>query len=104
MKTRRGIYYDLEESPYITKFRDYRFYFSSEFYRNKFETNLLDYIKEETTKIKKKYQVNIDFTDILAFNLYRRIEKRGCYVIYQNNSLNNYIIKNELNGYIQIQG
>lgn len=104
MKTRRGIYYDLEESPYITKFRDFRFYFSSEFYRNKFETNLRDYIKEETLKLKKRYKVKIDFTDILAFNLYKRIEKRGCYVIYQNNSLNYYVIKNELNGYIQVQG
>ena len=104
MKTRRGIYYNLEESPYITKFRDYKFYFSSEFYRNKFETILLDYIKEETEKLRKRYNVNIDFIDILAFSLYKKIEKRGCYCLYQNNNINSYIIKNTLNGYFQVQG
>lgn len=104
MKTRRGIYYNLEESPYITKYKDFKFYFSSQFYRNKFEVLLLDYIKEETDKLKKKYKVNIDFDEILSFNLYRKIEKRGCYCIYYNNSINNYIIKDNLNGYIQIKG
>lgn len=102
MKTRRGIYYNLEESPYITKFEDFRFHFSSQFYRNKFETLLPDYIKEETEKIKKKYKIDIDFNKILSFNLYRKIEKRGCYCEYYNNSVNNYIIKDKLSGYIQV--
>lgn len=102
MKTRRGIYYNLEESPYITKFRDFKFYFSSQFYRNKFEVLLPDYIKAETEKFNHKFNVNINIEDILSFNLYRKIEKRGCYCIYYNNAVNNYIIKDKLNGFIQI--
>ena len=102
MKTRRGIYYNLEESPYITKFEDFRFYFSSMFYQKKFELMLVDYIKEETEKFKKKYNVNMDINKILSFNLYRKIEKRGCYCVYHNSGLHNYIIKDKLNAYIQV--
>lgn len=104
MKTRRNIYHNLEESPYITKFNDFKFSFSSKFYQNKFEENLLDYINEESKNFKNKYNVNINLTDLLAFNLYRKIEKRGCYCIYNNSSINRYIIKDNMNCYLQIKG
>lgn len=104
MRTRRNIYYNLEESPFITKFKDFRFYFSSQFYQNKFENSLTLYINEESEKFKKKYNINIDLEELLSFNLYRKIEKRGIYCIYHNNSINNYIIKKDLNAYIQIKG
>lgn len=103
MKTRRNIYYNLEESPYVTKFNDFRFVFSSKFYQCKFEENLVDYIKEESDKFKNKYSVNINLTDLLAFNLYRKIEKRGCYCIYSNNTINNFVIKNKMNCLIQVR-
>lgn len=103
MKTRRNIYYDLEESPYITKFNDFKFSFSSKFYQFKFEEELVDYIKVESEKFKNKYSVNINLTDLLAFNLYRKIEKRGCYCVYNNNNLNRIIIKDKLNCLIQIK-
>lgn len=104
MKTRRNVYHNLEESPYITKFNDFKFSFSSKFYQNKFEESLLYYINEESKKFKNKYNVNINLTDLLAFNLYRKIEKRGCYCIYKNNSINRYIIKDNMNCYLQIKG
>lgn len=103
MKTRRNIYYDLEESPYITKFNDFKFSFSSKFYQFKFEEELVDYIKVESEKFKNKYSVNINLTDLLAFNLYRKIEKRGCYCVYNNNNLNRIIIKDKLNCLVQIK-
>lgn len=103
MKTRNGIYYDLEESPYITKFKDFRFHFSSEFYRRKFENELFEYINKESEKIKNRYKTDIDFSEILSFNLYRSIEKRGCLCVYKNNGLNSFKITNNLNGYIQIK-
>ncbi len=102
MKTRRNIYYNLEESPYITKFNNYRFSFSSRFYQNKFENELLNYIKEESEKFKKKYNAKINLTDLLAFNLYRKIEKRGCYCIYVQNEFSRFIIKDRLNCLVQI--
>lgn len=103
MKTRRNIYYNLEESPYISKFKDFKFVFSSNFYRIKFEESLSNYIREESAKLKKRYSVEIDFEDILAFNLYRKIEKRGCYCIYSNNELNTFVIKNKMNCIIQVR-
>lgn len=102
MKTARGIYYNLEESPYITKFKNFKFYFSSQFYRNKFETLIYEYIQNETIKFKNKYNVNIDIEEILSFNLYRKIEKRGCYCLYIPNGLNTFKITDTLNGTIQI--
>ena len=102
MKTRRNIYYNLEESPYITKFNDFRFSFSSKFYQNKFENTLASYIAEESAKFKNKYNVNINLTDLLAFNLYRKIEKRGFYCIYNNSSLNRFVIKGNMNCFIQV--
>ncbi|MEE3324818.1 MAG: early protein GP4 [Methanosphaera sp.] len=102
MKTRRNVYYNLEESPYITKFNEFRFSFSSKFYQNKFEESLLEYIEKESSKFKNYYNVNINLTDLLAFNLYSKIEKRGCYCIYKNNSLNRFVIKSKLNCIVQI--
>lgn len=103
MKTRRNIYLNLEESPYITKFNDFKFSFSSKFYQNKFEETLVDYIKSESEKFKNKYAVNINLTDLLAFNLYRKIEKRGCYCKYNNNTANSFTIKNKLNCYVLVK-
>lgn len=103
MKTRRNIYHNLEESPFITKFNDYRFYFSSRFYQLKFEDNLLEYIKCESDKFKDKYNVNINLTDLLAFNFYRKIEKRGCYCIYFENEIKKFVIKDKLNCLIQVR-
>lgn len=103
MKTRRNIYYDLEESPYITKFNTFRFSFSSRFYQNKFEETLLDYINEEARKFKEKYCAEINLTDLLAFNLYRKIEKRGCYAIYNYDSINRIIIKDKMNCLVQVR-
>ena len=103
MKTRRNIYHNLEESPYITKFNNYRFSFSSKFYQNKFENELLEYIKVESDKFKKKYNAKINLTDLLAFNLYRKIEKRGCYCVYTENEFKKYIIKDKLNCLIQVK-
>ena len=103
MKTRRNIYHNLEESPYITKFNNFRFSFSSKFYQFKFEETLLDYIKEESDKFKNKYQINTNLSDLLAFNLYRKIEKRGCYCVYKENELKNFVIKNKMNILMQVK-
>lgn len=103
MKTRRNIYHNLEESPYITKFNNFRFSFSSKFYQIKFEENLLDYIKEESEKFKNKYSVNINLSDLLAFNFYRKIEKRGCYCIFKSNEINNFVIKEKMNVIMQVK-
>lgn len=102
MKTRNNIYHNLEESPFITKFNNFRFSFSSKFYQNKFEETLVNYINEESARFKKRYNVNINLTDLLAFNLYRKIEKRGCYCKYIT-GVDIITLKNKLNVIVQVK-
>lgn len=77
MQTARGIELDLNQSKYYIDLFNYRFYFSSIFYLNKFKTNVLDFIYVENTKIKNKYGINIVMNVTLAFSYYSKIEKRG---------------------------
>ena len=82
MKSENGIYLFLEESKYISRYLVINFYFSSEFYKRKFEREVDDYINIETQKLKHKYGVNVDYSYMLAIALYRKIEKRGFHVLY----------------------
>lgn len=77
MKTIKGIYLDLNESEYKISVSGLVFYFSSQFYLDKFSKNVKEFIKEETIKINVKYKVNIDLTIYLMIAFYKKIEKRG---------------------------
>ena len=77
MLTRNGIELELEESKYTYKYKNLTFYFSSRFYLNKF-------IDNETKKLYNKYKHNADYSILLAVALYKRIEKRGFYVLVDN--------------------
>lgn len=78
--------YNLEDSKYISKIRNYVFYFSSEFNLNRFNEGLYDYIYNETNKLKAKYHVGIDISDYLTIVFYKRIEKRGFKVLTYNSN------------------
>ncbi len=82
MKSENGIYLFLEESKYISRYLVLNFYFSSEFYKRKFEREVDDYVNIESQKLKHKYGVNVDYSYMLAIALYRKIEKRGFHVLY----------------------
>lgn len=77
MKTIRGIYIDIMESDYVAKIGCYSFYFSSDKYREKFENTIDEYCNNENKKLELKLAINIDFTELLIFQLYQSIEKRG---------------------------
>lgn len=93
MKTYRGIELDIKQSDYRYSINNYTFYFSSEFYMNNFKNNIELFTEIEGAKIKNKYKVYIDLNIYLAFVLYKKIEKRGFYVI---NNITNEEVK-ELN-------
>lgn len=93
MKTYRGIELDIKQSDYRYSINNYTFYFSSEFYMNNFKNNIELFTEIEGAKIKNKYKVYIDLNNYLAFVLYKKIEKRGFYVI---NNITNEEVK-ELN-------
>ena len=83
MITKRGIYYDLNDSTYILKVEGLTFYFSSDFYRMKFAESFVKYIESETLKLKVKYSCNINATKMLLLKLYQKIETRGFKVVYE---------------------
>lgn len=80
MLTKNGIQLDLEKSEYTFIIDNLNFYFSSEFYKNKFKNELADYISSERIKLKNKFHVNFNETLFFAICLYKRIEKRGYFI------------------------
>ena len=74
---------NIHESNYSYGFAGFIFYFSSNFYKEKFEREVLKYIDEEELKIKNKYKTDLSVGLYLAISLYRKIEKRG-FRVYDN--------------------
>lgn len=75
--TKAGIYLELDKSTYYYSIYGLDFYFSSMIYKEKFEKNVQNYVKEESIKLKNKYKNDCDFKQYLAVSLYKKIEKRG---------------------------
>lgn len=85
MKTVRGIYYNLKESEYTFQSSDYvgiKFYFSSQFYRNKFAVYYDEEIERFNQSLnnvyKNKFSIKMDILALIRF--YVSIEKRGFYL------------------------
>lgn len=75
------IFYNLHESPYIYKTKRFNFYFSSEFYLNKFKDNVYKYVEQENRKLDIKFKCNTNFLTVLMFNYYKMTEKRGFLIV-----------------------
>lgn len=90
MKSKRGIYYNLNDSEYKLNLKenDLTFYFSSEFYKNKFSENFENYLITENLKLCVKYECKIDASNMLLLKLYQKIETRGFRVVYKNKEIN----------------
>ena len=71
------IYYDINKSPYVYKTLYFDFYFSSQFYMNKFKSNYSTYIQNETDKLKVKFGQSVTFIKPLILDYYKKVEKRG---------------------------
>ena len=77
MKTRKGIYYDLEETEYFVIKFGLIFYFSSKYYLDKFVETADKYIKEQNIRFRSKYKIFINLDLVLLISYYKQIEKRG---------------------------
>ena len=75
--------YELEDSPFFLRIDNFMFYFSSSFYKNKFENEYKDYIRNETLKLNVKYKMLVYADEVLLLTLYKLIEKRGFKVKYK---------------------
>lgn len=81
------IHYDLHNSDFKLDVGKYTFVFSSELYKNKFKASLEQYLYEQSIKLIAKYNVKISCYDFLALVLYKKIEKRGFLVYYEDTQI-----------------
>lgn len=97
MKSKRGIYYNLEESDYKYTIDNFEFVFSSLFYLNLFKINLESWLVYEQERLNNKLKKNIDLKEVILLDHYKQIEKRGFLVYYKNKKLKdyNFIVKLE---------
>lgn len=86
MKTKRGIYLNIEDSDYYYDLDGIRYYFSSEFNLGRFKDRVLNYVNEENIKLKLRYKVNVNFDLFFTISYYRKIEKRGFKVVDLSNN------------------
>ena len=92
------IYNDITDSIYTFKYDDLVFYFSSQFYQEKFERMYIQFLKDETMKLKIKFKCNIYCEEMILLLLYKKIEKRGFKVEYKGKELiENYYIDFNIN-------
>ena len=82
------VYQNIEESPIFYQYENFKFYFSSQFYRRNFKNRIEEYLKEETYKIMNRYKVLNDrffeiLKEVLLISYYKKIEKRG-FRVYLN--------------------
>lgn len=79
MKTRNGVYLDINKSHYRFKpsGTSIILVFSSDYYRTKFEDNYIKHREEFNLRLKNRYHVNVDFKTYPDIVLYKKIEKRG---------------------------
>ena len=82
------VYKDVYKSSFKDDYAGICFHFSSLFNYRRFRSGITDYIKEEELKIRNKYQLEIDMKKYLAIAYYKKIEKRGFYVLIGNEEFN----------------
>ena len=74
------------------------FYFSSQFYQEKFTREYSQFLKDEIMKLKIKFKCNIYCDEMILLLLYKKIEKRGFKVEYKGKELiENYYIDFNIN-------
>lgn len=84
----KRVEYDINKSEYYFKVNKLTLFFSSKFNKNRFENGFIEYVSEETNKIKAKYKVDINLTNYLLLAYYKKIEKRGFKVLtYDDNDV-----------------
>jgi len=75
--TRRGVYYDLYESPYIWFNGEYKLYFSSASKLRQYEKNLFSLGTEIENSINFRLKGLIDLDRLIPILVYNKIETKG---------------------------
>ena len=85
----KHIYYDIDESDIKLEYNNLVFYFSSDFNLNRYKNKIIDFIKLENYKLEAKYNIKVDFSEMLLISYYMKIEKRGFRVYKKEIDLKN---------------
>ena len=56
MKRLKRVEYNINKSEYYFRINRLTFFFSSQFNKNRFESGFIDYVNDETNKLKAKYK------------------------------------------------
>ena len=80
----KRVEYDINKSEYYFRINKLTFFFSSKFNKQRYEYGFMDYVNEETNKIKAKYNVDINLVNYLLVAYYKKIEKRGFKILTYN--------------------
>ena len=78
------VFLNLEKSKYKVKKAGMILYFSSEFNKRRFFSRVDEYIINETLKLNNKYKVKANYTLILILAFYKKIEKRGWRIEFED--------------------
>lgn len=80
----KRVEYDINKSEYYFRINKLTFFFSSKFNKQRYEAGFMDFVNEETNKIKAKYKVDINLVNYLLVVYYKKIEKRGFKILTYN--------------------
>lgn len=80
---RSKIYYNLQGSSFVVVVKDMKLYFSSELYQNNFKNKIGEFLVDEVLKFSTKYKITPTnkIENMIILILYKKIEKRGFYVV-----------------------
>lgn len=81
IKTRNGIYKNINYSTYKYNTGQLTFVFSSEFYKRKFIEAYMNHRKQISESLSNRFKFSIDVSVLADLVLYTKIEKRG-FLIY----------------------
>lgn len=80
--------FELEKSNYKVNFNGLTFVFSTELNLRKFKQHIKEYIKQETLRLKYRYNnLNLNFDLFLSIAFYKKIEKRGFLILEEGITL-----------------
>ena len=83
VKSRNGIYYILKQSDYTVVYGALTFYFSSQNYRDRFNEEVIEAVDLYNARQAARTGIRSAAIFTPAFELYRRIEKRGFFVVLE---------------------
>ena len=75
--TLRGVYHNLKESEYTVSNAEIVFFFSSEFYLNKFMDGYQQNRKKFISHLEKNVDTTLNMNTLADLSFYKSIEKRG---------------------------